>query len=329
MTEAVQITREGDPAPVARMFGWGMLGLLAAFLINNILNIGWQVPNLADVLAGKAGGAAWQSLVVYAACIALSIIFVLRTPTRALRWDAMKISAFNSYIIRACFWIVLLIGIADASIALARIEGLYDGFLNEQTVRNMTRSQFVGPRIHYPLILLGMLIALWHKGIGFHWLALLIVAAELAIVISRFVFSYEQAMMGDLVRYWYAALFLFASAYTLFEDGHVRVDVFYAGFGRTKKGFVNAWGSIFLGMATMWVIIWIGLNGKQSIINSPVMNLEVTQSGPTGMFVKYQMAAFLGIFAITMLIQFVSYFLESVADKRDEPGHRDITPTGH
>jgi len=30
-----------------------------------------------------------------------------------------------------------------------------------------------------------------------------------------------------------------------------------------------------------------------------------------------------------MLIQFVSYFLESVADKRDEPGHRLVTPTGH
>jgi len=59
------------------------------------------------------------------------------------------------------------------------------------------------------------------------------------------------------------------------------------------------------------------------------MNLEITQSGPTGMYIKYQMAAFLGIFAITMLIQFVSYFLESVADKRDEPGHRTVTPTGH
>ena len=40
------------------------------------------------------------------------------------------------------------------------------------------------------------------------------------------------------------------------------------------------------------------------------------------MFVKYQMAAYLGIFAITMLIQFVSYFFESVADYRAEPGER-------
>ena len=41
--------------------------------------------------------------------------------------------------------------------------------------------------------------------------------------------------MGDLVRYWYAGLFLFASAYTLFEDGHVRVDVFYTNYPENKN----------------------------------------------------------------------------------------------
>ena len=82
-------------------------------------------------------------------------------------------------------------------------------------------------------------------------------------------------------------------------------------------------------MSTVWVILSIGFNGKASIINSPVANFEITQSGGVGMFIKYQMAAFLGIFAITMLIQFVSYFLEAVADMRDEPGHREIAPVAH
>ena len=68
---------------------------------------------------------------------------------------------------------------------------------------------------------------------------------RVAIVISRFIFSYEQSFMGDLVRYWYAALFLFASAYTLYEDGHVRVDVFYASMKNKTKSFINAFGSIF------------------------------------------------------------------------------------
>lgn len=47
--------------------------------------------------------------------------------------------------------------------------------------------------------------------------------------------------MADLVRFWYAALFLFASAYTLLEEGHVRVDVFYAGFRRARRESSIRW----------------------------------------------------------------------------------------
>ena len=92
------------------------------------------------------------------------------------------------------------------------------------------------------------------------------------------------------------------------------------------RGLMNAVGAILLGLTTSWVIITIGFDGKQSIINSPVVNFEVTQTGGVGMFIKYQMAAFLGIFGITMLIQFVSYLFEATADARDEPGHVDHAP---
>lgn len=179
------------------------------------------------------------------------------------------------------------------------------------------------------MAVLGFVVAAFSRSLGFIWLALLIVIAELLIVFSRFVFSYEQALMGDLVRYWYAALFLFSSAYTLLEEGHVRVDVLYAGFDVRRKGKVNAVGSILLGMSTSWVIILVGMGSANAIINSPVRNFEVSQTGTAGMYTKYQMAAFLGIFAITMLIQFVSYLFEAVADMRDEPGHRDVEPVGH
>lgn len=241
----------------------------------------------------------------------------------------MKIHKFNVYLIRASFWVVLLVGIADSAIAFMRVEGILAGMFSEDTAKLFNKSRWVGPYIHMPLIVAGFVIALFTRTLGFTWLALMIVAAELLIVISRFVFSYEQALMGDLVRYWYAALFLFASAYTLFEEGHVRVDVLYAGFGRTTRGFVNAFGSIALGMSTVWVILAVGFNGKTAIINSPIINFEISQSGGVGMFIKYQMAAFLGVFAISMLIQFVSYFLEAVADKRDEPGHREVAPAAH
>ena len=86
-----------------------------------------------------------------------------------------------------------------------------------------------------------------------------------------------------------------------------------------KKTYSGAFGSIFLGASTCIAIIFFGLDGKRSIINSPILNFEVTQTGTVGMFIKYQMAGFLAIFAITMLIQFISYYFKSIADYRNEP----------
>lgn len=324
-TEQAEVPKEGDPAPIVRIFGWGMLAMLAGFAINNVLVVGWGMPTVRELLAGKATiGETWILLAVLALCLIPAVLYVLRTQRMALRADALRIHSFNLYLIRAAFWSVMLVGLVDATLALSRVENLLPIFFDDAMVKDLGRARFVGPYIHIPIILASMVIALFSRTLGFHWLTLMIVMAELGIVISRFVFSYEQALMADLVRYWYAALFLFASSYTLFDDGHVRVDVLYAGFGQTTRGFVNAWGAIFLGMSTCWVILLIGFNGKQSIINSPVTNFEVTQSGSTGMFVKYQMAAFLGIFAATMLIEFVAYFFESVADRRNQPGRREI-----
>ena len=102
---------------------------------------------------------------------------------------------------------------------------------------------------------------------AFIWLALLVVFAQFQIVIWRFVFSYEQAFMGDLVRFWYAALFLFASAYTLVEEGHVRVDVFYARFSARGKAWANLLGSLLLGAPLCWVIISLGMWSKAAVIN--------------------------------------------------------------
>ena len=306
---------------------WPVLALLAAFFVNNILIVGFDFPPVFDAFSG--GTAAWVLIVIYAVAIGAAIAFVLRSPNRALRYEAKKISDFNAYLIRGCFFAVLFVGLVDAAIAFMRVEDLLILFMSEDLAKSLIRARFVGPYVHAPLIVLGFVVALFTRTLGFMWLALMIVVAELLIVFSRFVFSYEQALMGDLVRYWYAALFLFASAYTLLEEGHVRVDVFYAGFSNRTKGRVNAIGSILLGMSTCWVIIYIGMGSKQAIINSPVANVEISQSSTAGMFIKYQMAAFLAVFAITMLIQFVSYLFEAVADTRDEPGKREVAPIAH
>ncbi|MFB0994679.1 MAG: TRAP transporter small permease subunit, partial [Paracoccaceae bacterium] len=248
---------------------------------------------------------------------------VLSRPETTLRQDAAQIHLINLFIIRSCFWIVLLTGTVDGLLSFMRVENLLIYFMDKSTAASMGYPNFVVPYVHAPLLIIGILLGIFTRTLGFSWLALLIVSAELMIVITRFVFSYEQALMGDLVRYWYAALFLFASAYTLYDEGHVRVDLLYTTFSRRAKGRTNSIGCVLWGGATCAVILVIGMGSKQSIINSPISVFEVSQAGNIGMFIKYQMAAFLAIFAGTMLIQFVSYFLESVADLKNEPGARD------
>lgn len=317
--EAAQPDKGGSVVVITRLFGWANVAILAAFVLNNFLTNGFGWPGPALLSAGT-GGMAWFQLGLYVGALALTCWFVFSTSTTVLRTDADRLRAINDYIIRAAFWMVVFVGMADTVISFLRIEGLLDAIVGEQLAGDLGRSQFRGPYVHVPLIIASFVVAAVTRTLGFVWLALLIVVAELLIVFARFIYSYEQAFMADLVRFWYGALFLFASAYTLVEEGHVRVDVFYAGFRTSIKGMVNTVGTLTMGIVLCWTILVIGMAGKASVINSPVFNFEVTQAG-FGLYVKYLMAAFLGIFAISMLIQFCGYLMSAVADWRGDPGH--------
>jgi TRAP-type mannitol/chloroaromatic compound transport system permease small subunit len=303
---------------IARIFSWSVLWIMVAFLVNNVLTnfIGLAGP-------GFDGGASILQITLYPIAFFVAATIVLKDRPLTLRADSDRISNINTFFIRAAFWAVLYVGLADAVISFIRVEGMLGGVFGEELANSLGLSNFRGMYLHMPLILLGVLTAFFTRTLGFTWLALLVVVAELLIVFSRFIFSYEQSFMADLVRFWYGALFLFASAYTLLEEGHVRVDVFYAGFTEKTKGLINAVATIFLGLTLCWTILIVGMGTKSSIINSPIMNFEVTQQG-FGLYVKYMMAGFLGIFAISMMIQFASYFLDAVADFRGDPGKRVI-----
>jgi len=313
-------------ARIFRLFGWIVLAVMAAYLLNNYLTYWQDLPGIDPIFGKPANGSlpilwSWLQMALYGAMVFIAVAYVLRSKDD-LRADSQRISDFNAFLIRAAFFAVLIVGLVDAAISFTRIEGFLPGIVGEQFADDLGKSRFRGAYVHMPLIALSFVIAAFTRTLGFTWLALLVVVAELLIVIGRFVFSYEQAFLADLVRFWYAALFLFASAYTLLEEGHVRVDVFYAGMSAKTKGYVNAIGSVVLGMSLCTVILAIGMGGKQNIINSPILTYEVTQAG-FGLYVKYLMAGFLGVFAVSMLIQFVSYFLDAVADIRGEPGGRD------
>ena len=135
--------------------------------------------------------------------------------------------------------------------------------------------------------------------------------------------------MADLVRFWYAALFLFASAYTLLHEGHVRVDVLYSGFGPRRRAWVNAVGAAILGAPVCWIVMTMGLANKFSVISGPLLSFEVTQAG-FGLYVKYMLAGYLLVFAVTMLLEFMASLLSNAgvlleeADAPKSVGESDV-----
>ena len=314
------------PVLLSRCFAWCILATAFAFLLNNYLTHWRDWPGATAFLGGAGPGLTTYSVVqagLYPTALVVAVGLVMATRARDLRPDSDLMFAVTHYIIRASFWAVFFIGLSDMVVSFLRVEGLLPALFGDKLAIDLGKSTFRGLYVHFPMAALGLLIAAFNRDLGFPWLAILVVAAELLIVLTRFIFSYEQAFMADLVRFWYAALFLFASAYTLLEEGHVRVDVLYSGFDPKTKGIVNAGGSVLLGISLCAVIIYYGMSSKSTVINGPLLIFETTQTG-FGMYVKYWMAGFLGIFAISMLIQFCGYFLEGIADYRGDPGKREL-----
>ena len=80
---------------------------------------------------------------------------------------------------------------------------------------------------------------------------------------------------------------------------------------KKKQSLMNMIGCIFLGTPLCWTILGCGLWTKYSSINSSLISFEVYQQG-FGMYVKYIMVGFLLIFALSMIVQFMAYFLDNV-----------------
>jgi len=292
------------------------------FVLNNFLNFWALWPGALNTLLGKpptdpAAGLGWLQVLSYVAAPLLAMVHVSRLRTESYQNLSLRVSDWAATSIKAAFWMVLLVGMADMIVSFLRIESILEYIVGSDLTTELGKPQFRGTYVHLPLMLLSCIIALRSKGLGFIWLTLMVVAAEFLIVITRFIFSYEQAFMGDLVRFWYAALFLFASAHTLLIEGHIRVDVAYTHFKARTQSWVNVFGVTLLGLPLCFTILTLGMWDRTSSINSPLLSVEVSQSG-YGMYVKYIMVGFLAIFAFSMIIQFSSYLLKHFGVLRGE-----------
>ena len=144
-------------------------------------------------------------------------------------------------------------------------------------------------------------------GVLASWLTTLLVFLIFTDVVLRYLLDTTSVWMLDLEWHLFAAIFLLGAAYTLAEDKHVRVDVFYNNYSEKKKAWVNLIGTVFL------LIPWSTLVVIKSF--NYAMNSWYIREGsaePDGLGARYIIKFVIVIAFILLLIQAISVLIKNI-----------------
>ena len=72
------------------------------------------------------------------------------------------------------------------------------------------------------------------------WLTLLMIVVTFVIVVMRYVFDAGLIWLQESVTWMHAVVFMLGAAYTLQQEEHVRVDVFYRAMSPERRALVDA-----------------------------------------------------------------------------------------
>ena len=91
------------------------------------------------------------------------------------------------------------------------------------------------------------------------WAALFIVLVQFVVVVLRYAFGLGSIWLTESIIYGHATLFMLAAAWTLRENGHVRVDIFYSEASLRTKAMIDLAGALLLLIPFMLVLLAFAL----------------------------------------------------------------------
>ena len=122
-----------------RASAWGMVALVLLFLLNNFLIFWWDWPGvlalsahqgwfglnpLSKPLIDEAITLGWIQVAIVFVGLGAAVVYPWLTRDVGLRTEAVRLTALVTYLVRALFWAILLVGIVDAVISFLRVEDL-------------------------------------------------------------------------------------------------------------------------------------------------------------------------------------------------------------
>ena len=138
------------------------------------------------------------------------------------------------------------------------------------------------------------------------WFASILVLLVCFDVILRYTIGFSSAFLSELEWHIFSFFFLIGAAYTLKDDKHVRVDVFYARFSEKQKALVNLFGTLFFLIPFCIVIIKGGIPYTEF-----AFRLSEGSPDPGGLPARFVVKSFIVVGFGLLFLQAISLVLKS------------------
>ena len=148
------------------------------------------------------------------------------------------------------------------------------------------------------------------------WLVLIAVLVSATNAIVRKLFNISSNAWLELQWYLFGASFLLAAAYTLKENEHIRIDIFYGSRSRKTQHRIDLFGHVFFLLPFVTLMTWMLVPYAWDAIKSGQIS---TNAG--GLVIWPARAMLLGGFAL-LLAQAISEIIKKIAVMRgiiDDP----------
>jgi TRAP-type mannitol/chloroaromatic compound transport system permease small subunit len=137
------------------------------------------------------------------------------------------------------------------------------------------------------------------------WFLIPIITVVILDVVTRRFFTLGSVTLQELEWHFHAIVFLLASAWTYLNDGHVRVDIFYAKLNERQRAVVDLIGGIVFTIPFCLTMIVLG---GLFVQDSFAMN-EVSDA-PGGLPYRFAIKSLFPLGFLLLLIQAISTTLK-------------------
>ena len=150
-------------------------------------------------------------------------------------------------------------------------------------------------------------------GMASSWLTLIMVLVTFTIVVMRYVFDAGLIWLQESVIWMHAWVFMVGAAYTLQQDEHVRVDIFYRDMSAKRRAWIDLFGVLLFLMPLSAFLVWAAWD---FVAVSWQLREASRESGGLPYPLIPLLKSILLVMPITLMLQGLSTLLKSVATLR-------------